>query len=384
MNNFDFHNPTRLIFGKGTIAKLGTEIPSDKRIMVCFGGGSAKKNGVYEQVKNALSNHFNIEFWGIEPNPDYDTVMKAVTLARDNKINYLVAVGGGSVIDGTKFIAHAIPYTGEDAWELAIHPEKITKTTPLATVLTLPATGSEMNYRGVLSRRRTQEKVSFITPKSSPQFSILDPEVTYTLPKKQLSNGIVDAFMHIMEQYMTTTGNGILMDRWAEGVLLSLIEIGPRVLENQKDYDTMANFMLCASMALNDFVSMGVPQDWATHRIGYELTVLYGLDHAETLAVVYPSLLRVLKKQKTEKLAQYAERVWNITTGSKEEKADKAIEKTEEFFRQMGLRTRMSEYGIPAEAVDIIYNRLKAHNIAYGENKNVTAEVAREIYTGCL
>ena len=377
MNNFDFHNPTRLIFGKGTIAKLGTEIPSDKRIMVCFGGGSAKKNGVYEQVKNALSNHFNIEFWGIEPNPDYDTVMKAVTLARDNKINYLVAVGGGSVIDGTKFIAHAIPYTGEDTWELAIHPEKITKTTPLATVLTLPATGSEMNYRGVLSRRRTQEKVSFITPKSSPQFSILDPEVTYTLPKKQLSNGIVDAFMH-------TTGNGILMDRWAEGVLLSLIEIGPRVLENQKDYDTMANFMLCASMALNDFVSMGVPQDWATHRIGYELTVLYGLDHAETLAVVYPSLLRVLKKQKTEKLAQYAERVWNITTGSKEEKADKAIEKTEEFFRQMGLRTRMSEYGIPAEAVDIIYNRLKAHNIAYGENKNVTAEVAREIYTGCL
>ena len=384
MNNFDFHNPTRLIFGKGTIAKLGTEIPSDKRIMVCFGGGSAKKNGVYEQVKNALSNHFNIEFWGIEPNPDYDTVMKAVTLARDNKINYLVAVGGGSVIDGTKFIAHSIPHTGEDAWELAIHPEKITKTTPLATVLTLPATGSEMNYRGVLSRRRTQEKVSFITPKSSPQFSILDPEVTYTLPKKQLSNGIVDAFMHIMEQYMTTTGNGILMDRWAEGVLLSLIEIGPKVLENQKDYDTMANFMLCASMALNDFVSMGVPQDWATHRIGYELTVLYGLDHAETLAVVYPSLLRVLKKQKTEKLAQYAERVWNITTGSKEEKADKAIEKTEEFFRQMGLRTRMSEYGIPAEAVDIIYNRLKAHNIAYGENKNVTAEVAREIYTGCL
>ena len=384
MNNFDFHNPTRLIFGKGTIAKLGTEIPSDKRIMVCFGGGSAKKNGVYEQVKNALSNHFNIEFWGIEPNPDYDTVMKAVTLARDNKINYLVAVGGGSVIDGTKFIAHAIPYTREDAWELAIHPEKITKTTPLATVLTLPATGSEMNYRGVLSRRRTQEKVSFITPKSSPQFSILDPEVTYTLPKKQLSNGIVDAFMHIMEQYMTTTGNGILMDRWAEGVLLSLIEIGPKVLENQKDYDTMANFMLCASMALNDFVSMGVPQDWATHRIGYELTVLYGLDHAETLAVVYPSLLRVLKKQKTGKLAQYAERVWNITTGSKEEKADKAIEKTEEFFRQMGLRTRMSEYGIPAEAVDIIYNRLKAHNIAYGENKNVTAEVAREIYTGCL
>ncbi len=384
MNNFDFHNPTRLIFGKGSIAKLRTEIPADKRIMICFGGGSAKKNGVYEQVKNALSSHFHIEFWGIEPNPDYDTVMKAVALARDNQINYLVAVGGGSVIDGTKFIAHAIPYTGEDAWELAIHTEKIVKTTPLATVLTLPATGSEMNCRGVLSRRRTQEKVSFITPKSFPQFSILDPEVTFTLPQKQLSNGIVDAYMHIMEQYMTTPGNGILMDRWAEGVLLSLIEIGPKVLENHKDYDTMANFMLCASMALNDFVGMGVPQDWATHRIGYELTILYGLDHAETLAVIYPSLLRVLKKQKMEKLAQYAERVWNITSGSIEEKADKAIEKTENFFRQMGLRTRMSEYGIPAESVEIIYNRLKASNVTYGENKNVTAEVAKEIFAGSL
>lgn len=384
MNNFDFHNPTRLIFGKGSIAKLRTEIPADKRIMICFGGGSAKKNGVYEQVKNALSSHFHIEFWGIEPNPDYDTVMKAVALARDNQINYLVAVGGGSVIDGTKFIAHAIPYTGEDAWELAIHTEKIVKTTPLATVLTLPATGSEMNCRGVLSRRRTQEKVSFITPKSFPQFSILDPEVTFTLPQKQLSNGIVDAYMHIMEQYMTTPGNGILMDRWAEGVLLSLIEIGPKVLENHKDYDTMANFMLCASMALNDFVGMGVPQDWATHRIGYELTILYGLDHAETLAVIYPSLLRVLKKQKMEKLAQYAQRVWNITSGSIEEKADKAIEKTENFFRQMGLRTRMSEYGIPAESVEIIYNRLKASNVTYGENKNVTAEVAKEIFAGSL
>ena len=384
MENFTFENPTKLIFGKGTISRLATEIAPAKRIMVCYGGGSAKRNGVYQQVKDALKDHFSIEFWGIEPNPDYDTVMKAVALARQNDINYLVAVGGGSVIDATKFIAHAIPYDGEDPWQLAIHNELITRSTPLAVVLTLPATGSEMNHRGVLSRRRTKEKVSFITPFSFPRFSILDPEVTYTLPRKQLSNGIVDSFMHIMEQYMTTTGNSVLMDRWAEGALLSLIEIGPKVLEHPTDYDTMANFMLCTTMALNGFVGMGVPQDWATHRIGYELTILYGLDHAETLAVVFPALLTILKEQKKEKLAQYAERVWHIQDGNTDQKADKAIEKTVTFFRQMGLRTRMSEYGIPAEAVDIIYQRLKKSGAVYGEKKNVDAEMARAIFAQSL
>ncbi|MCP9612037.1 iron-containing alcohol dehydrogenase [Coprobacter tertius] len=380
MENFTFQNPTRLIFGKGSIEQLNSEITPEKRIMVCFGGGSAKKNGVYEQVKQALSGHFTVEFWGIEPNPDYDTVMKAVALARENNIDFLLAVGGGSVIDATKFIAHAIPYKGEDAWQLAIHNDLIKESTPLGVILTLPATGSEMNHRGVLSRRKTKEKVSFISPFSFPKFAILDPVVTFTLPEKQLTNGVVDSFMHIMEQYMTSTGNSVLMDRWAEGVLLSLIELGPKVLADKTDYDTMANFMLCATMALNGFTGMGVPQDWATHRIGYELTILYGLDHAETLAVVYPALLKILKNQKMEKLAQYAERVWGIQSGSITEKADLAIQLTEGFFRKMGMKTHMKEYGIPPEAIDIIYNRLKKNGAVYGENKNVDAEMARKIF----
>lgn len=379
MNNFTFENPTKLIFGKGSISHLTTEIEKDKRILICFGGGSAKRNGVYQQVKEALKDHYTLEFWGIEPNPDYDTAMKAVKLARENQINFLLAVGGGSVIDAVKFIAHAIPYEGE-AWELIKDNSLIRSSIPLGTVLTLPATGSEMNHRGVLSRRSTLEKVSFITPFSFPKFSILDPETAYSLPAKQLANGVVDAFMHTMEQYMTYPNNDILMDRWAEGLLMSLIEIGPQVLAQPRNYDTMANFMLCASMALNGFTGMGVPQDWATHRIGYELTILFGLDHAETLAVVYPALLRILKEQKRDKLAQYAERVWNIRTGSADEKADMAIEKTESFFRQMGLRTHMSEYNIPAEAVNTIYARIKERGVSFGENLLVTPEVAREIY----
>ncbi len=383
MNNFTFENPTKLIFGKGTISQLATEIEQDKRILICFGGGSAKQNGVYNQVKEALKNHFTLEFWGIEPNPDYDTAMKAVELARKNQIDFLLAVGGGSVIDAVKFIAHAIPYDGEP-WDLIKDNSLINRSTPLATVLTLPATGSEMNHRGVLSRRSTLEKVSFITPYSFPKFSILDPEVAYSLPKKQLANGVVDAFMHTMEQYMTYPDQNILMDHWAEGLLMSLIEVGPQIVAHPHNYDSMANFMLCAAMALNGFTGMGVPQDWATHRIGYELTILFGLDHAETLAVIYPALLRVLKEHKQKKLAQYATRVWNVTTGTTAEKAEIAIEKTESFFRQMGLRTRMSEYNIPAEAVETIYSRIKARGVSYGENLLVTPEIAKEIYQKAL
>lgn len=379
MNNFIFQNPTKLIFGKGSIASLSREIGKDKRILVIFGGGSARKNGVYDQVKEALKEHDFLEFWGIEPNPDYDTAMKAVQLARENRIDFLIAVGGGSVIDATKFIAHAIPYE-EEPWELVTDTSRIRKSTPLATILTTPATGSEMNHRGVLSRRRTQEKVSFVTPWSFPQFSILDPDVCRTLPVGQIANGVVDAFVHVMEQYMTYPDQNLLMDRWAEGLLQTLIEIGPRVIGPEPDKEAIDNFMLSATMALNGFVSIGTPQDWATHRIGYELTILYGLAHAETLAVLYPALLKVLKEQKKEKLVQYAARVWKIAEGSSDEIADQAIARTERFFREMGLRTRMQDYDIPEEAVDLIYNRLKKRNDIYGERNNVTPEVAREIF----
>ncbi|HOS17614.1 MAG TPA: iron-containing alcohol dehydrogenase, partial [Bacteroidales bacterium] len=268
MKNFSFKNPTKLIFGKGSIAQLTKEISQDKRIMICFGGGSVKNNGVYDQVMNALSGHYTMEFWGIEPNPTYETLIEAVAQARNHSIDFLLAVGGGSVIDGTKFIAAAIPYAN-DPWEFVLDDSKITKTFPLAAILTLPATGSEMNGGSVISKSATKEKYAFHHPGVFPLFSILDPETCYSLPDYQIAAGIADTFVHILEQYLTTAGQSMVMDRFAEGLLLTLIELAPRLMENHQVYDDMANFMLTATMGLNGFISMGVKQDWATHMIGH-------------------------------------------------------------------------------------------------------------------
>ena len=261
MENFIFQNPVKLIMGRGMIARLAKEIPSDKRIMITFGGGSVKKNGVYDQVKEALKNHYTVEFWGIEPNPAIETLRKAIALGKEEKVDYLLAVGGGSVIDGTKLISAGLLYDG-DAWDLVLAGCPATHTVPLSTVLTLPATGSEMNNGAVISRRETKEKYPFYS--NYPLFSILDPEVTFTLPPHQVACGLADTFVHVMEQYMTTPRQSRVMDRWAEGLLQTLIEIAPKIRENQHDYQLMADFMLSATMALNGFIAMGVSQDWAT------------------------------------------------------------------------------------------------------------------------
>lgn len=378
MNNFSFKNPTRIIFGKGEISRLATEIPADKRIMITFGGGSVRSNGVYDQVKAALKNHFTVEFWGIEPNPDYETLLKAVIVAQENNVDFLLAVGGGSVLDGTKFISQAMTYNA-DPWKFVKDPSLCRPSVPVASVMTLPATGSEMNCRAVISYRAKKEKVAFMSQHLFPVFSILDPEATYSIPQKQLSNGVVDTFMHVMEQYMTYPVKAMVMDRWAEGLLMTLAEIGEKVVKGHDDYDLMANYMLCATMALNDIIGMGVPQDWATHRVGLHLTAVYGLDHAETLAVLYPALLKVTKADKHDKLLQYAECVWGIKEKDPEKKIDAAIEQTEQFFRRVGLRTRLHEYQISEEVVEIVSERVRLNGIVYGEHKNIDADKVKEI-----
>ena len=340
MDNFIFQNPVKLIMGRGMISRLSEEIPADKRVMITFGGGSVKKNGVYDQVKEALKNHFTVEFWGIEPNPSIETLRKAIALGKEEKVDYLLAVGGGSVIDGTKLISAGLLYDG-DAWDLVLAGRPVTHTVPLATVLTLPATGSEMNSGAVISRHETKEKYPFYS--NYPLFSILDPEVTFTLPPHQVACGIADTFVHVMEQYMTTPGQSRVMDRWAEGILQTLMEIAPKIRENQHDYQLMSDFMLSATMALNGFIAMGVSQDWATHMIGHELTALHGLTHGHTLVIVFPGTLRVLRKAKGDKILQYGERVLGITSGSRDERIDEVIRRTEEFFRSLGLTTRLSE-----------------------------------------
>lgn len=376
MKNFVYQNPTKLVFGKGQIAQLSSLIPTDKKIMLTFGGGSVKKNGIYEQVMSALKGHNFIEFWGIEPNPTVETLRKAIRQGIENKVDFLLAVGGGSVLDGTKLIAAGIADPDTDAWDIVLKGGS-RNAIPVASVMTLPATGSEMNVNAVISRSETKEKYGIAV--KYPEFSILDPEATYSLPAKQIANGLSDIFVHIMEQYMTTTGQSRVMDRWAEGLLLTLIEIAPKIKENQHDYNLMADFMLTATLALNDMIRMGITQDWATHDIGHEITALHGVDHGASLAIVYPGTMRVMKDQKHDKILQYAERVWGIKEGSDEERINKAIEKTEGYFRSLGLATRLSEVGIGDETINIIVDRFNKSGVAMGENGNVTGEVVRKI-----
>ena len=379
MLNFSYHNPTRIHFGKGQIARVSEEIPQDAKVLITYGGGSIKKNGTLDQVLAALKDHSLLQFGGIEPNPSYETLMQAVELARKEDIDYLLAVGGGSVIDGTKFIAAAIPFEG-DPWTILSEGAPIRSAIPAGNVLTLPATGSESNAGSVVTRKETHDKLAFMNPLVFPAFAILDPETTYSLPVNQSANGVVDAFVHVMEQYLTCRDNTPVQDRYAEGLLLTLIAEGPKVLEQPQDYGVRSSIMWTANQALNGLIGQGAPQDWTTHMIGHEITALYGLDHAQTLAIVLPSVMAEMKVQKSPRLLQYAERVWNITEGSDDERIGQVIDKTRSFFEQLGVKTRLSAYGVGEEAVNKLVEQLKRHNmVKLGEERNITPDVATRI-----
>lgn len=344
MNNFEFYNPVQIVFGKGQLTQLAARIPADKKILMIYGGGSILKNGVHANITNALKNFTVLEFSGIEPNPKYETAMKAVELIKAENIGFLLAVGGGSVIDATKFIAAAAVFNGEDPWDILAKRKPVTSALPFGAVLTLPATGSEMNSGSVMTRDSTREKLAFMSPLVFPVFSFLLPEAAATLPKRQVANGVVDAFMHTMEQYMTYPANAPLQDRFAESILQTLIEEGPKAYANPADYEAMSNLMWSATMALNGLIGCGVPQDWAVHMMGHELTAQFGIDHARTLAIIAPNHYTYNLESKKEKLAQYGERVWGITHGNSAEKATAAIEKTVAFFHSLDVDTRLSEY----------------------------------------
>ncbi|MGE5487505.1 MAG: iron-containing alcohol dehydrogenase [bacterium] len=379
MQDFTFYNPTRIIFGKGKIAAVADEVPRDARVLVTYGGGSIKRNGVYEQVMAALSSHTVGEFGGIEPNPRYETLMKAVEKIRAEGWNYLLAVGGGSVIDGTKFIAAAVPYTAGDPWDIVAKGAPVNCAVPMASVLTLPATGSEMNRFAVISRNSTGDKLAFESEHVYPRFSVIDPQVTFTLPPRQIGNGVVDAFAHTFEQYLTYPAAAPVQDRFAEGVLLTLVEYGPKTLANPTDYDARAAWVWAATMALNGILACGVPQDWTTHSIGHEITAMYGLDHGQTLAIVFPALLQARREQKREKLLQYGERVWGITSGTEDERIDAAIAATRKFFESLGVKTRLSDYGIGPEVAQKVAERFEKRGwYKLGERGDIgPAEAAR-------
>lgn len=381
MNNFEFKNPTKIIFGKQTIEKLKEEIPADAKVLLLYGSGSIKKNGIYDQVKSALANIDVTEFGGIPANPEYAVLMEALKVIKAENITYLLAVGGGSVIDGTKFLSAAAVYEGDTPWDILTKNIRTETGMPFGTVLTLPATGSEMNSGSVITRAETKEKLAMGGPGLFPQFSILDPEVVKSIPHRQLANGLADAFTHVLEQYMTYPVDAKIQDRFAEGILQTLIEIAPTVLKEEYDYKAASNFMWSCTMALNGLIQKGVPTDWAIHAMGHELTALYGIDHARTLAVLTESHYNHNFEAKKEKLAQYGERVWSITEGSIDDKARIAIEKTTAFFESLGIDTKLSKYTEDYEgtAEEIAKRFTDRGWSGLGEHKSLTPEKVAKI-----
>lgn len=385
MNNFEYCCPTHVVFGKGSIAKLNDLIDKNKKVLMIYGGGSIMKNGVYNQVKQALEGYNLLEFGGIEPNPKYETCMKAVEIIKNEGVDFLLSVGGGSTLDATKFISITSKYNGNDAYDaIMIREEQINDAIPLGDVITLPATGSEMNNGGVISRLSTGEKLPFHNNLVYPQFSIIDPEVTFSLPVRQTINGIVDTFVHVMEQYSTYDVNTPLQDGWALTILKTLIDEAPKVLSNPADYDARANIFWCATCGLNYWISLGAVQDWATHMIGHELTAFYGIDQGQSLAIVLPRLLKNQKVSKSRKLAKLAREVFGINEPVDLKAADIAIERIEEFFNSIGMKTKLSDYEIDSqEAAEKIRARFEQRNVAFGEKGAVTADTAYDILTEC-
>ena len=380
MQNFTFYNPTKILFGKGRIADIAKFVPAGARVLITYGGGSVIKTGTLAEVKAALPGFSLFEFGGIEPNPTYETLMKAVELARKEKVDFLLAIGGGSTLDGTKFISAAINFEGEP-WDIIAKRAKIKSAVPFGTVLTLPATGSEMNSGAVITRAATRDKQAFMNDLVFPRFSVLDPTKTFTLPEKQTANGIIDTFVHTTEQYLTFPVDGKVQDRFAEGLLLTLIEEAPRVKKEPNNYDCRANLMWAATLGLNGLIGAGVPQDWATHMLGHEITALYGLDHAQTLAIVLPAMLQVTRQEKRAKLLQYAERVWGLKDGDEEARIDQAIFHTRQFFESLQVKTRLSDYGIGKDAIPALVAQLERHGMtALGENRTLTLERSRQVY----
>jgi len=375
MQNFVYKNPTEILFGKGMIREISVRIPQGQTVLFLYGGGSIKANGVYGQVRSALKGARVVEFGGIEANPLFETCLKAVDVARKEKVGFILAVGGGSVLDASKFIAAAVCFKSSDPWEiLRVHGENVQTALPVGTVLTLPATGSEANGNSVISRKTTQEKLHFYSPHVFPRFSVLDPEATFSLPVRQLRNGIVDAFVHVMEQYMTYPAHAPLQDRMAESVVKTLIEVAPAVLKKPKDYEARATFMWSATMALNTLVGCGVPQDWSTHMIGHELTAFYGLDHAETLAIVLPGVWQYKLTAKKKKLEQYGQRVWGVKT------AKEAMVKTEAFFHSLKMPTRLGDHQISAqEAAQKVRERFAERDAVFGEHNDITPDAVSKI-----
>ncbi len=379
MRDFTLHQPTRVLFGKGQIANIAREVPPNARVLLVAGGGSIRTNGVLAELETALGARLVGQAWGVQPNPDVSDVATVLEKIRAERADFLIAAGGGSVVDATKAAA-GLARTDGDAWSVLSKGARFNAALPVGAVMTAPGTGSEVNASATISNRASSQKLVFTNPLCFPAFAVIDPEKTFTLSKTQSANGIVDAFVHVLEQYLTFPVGAVLTDRLAEAVLLTLVEEGPRALELPTDYDVRANIAWAASVALGGLLAAGVPQDWTTHHLGHELTALYGLDHARSLAVVLPAVLRARRRQKAQKLLQYGARVFGVTADSEEERVEAAIARTEALFTALGVPTRLGAYGLGGEIVAPVMANLKAsRRLRLGEKLDVTLDDAAKL-----
>lgn len=381
MNNFELNNPTKIVFGTDSMNRISDLIrPFGNKVLITYGGGSVKKNGIYEKVVSQLKDFEIREFGGIEPNPRVETIRKAREENKDFNPDFILAVGGGSVIDGTKLLASSMYYSG-DPWDFLVkNDSEPQKYVPFGVVLTLSATGSEMNNGSVITNWETHEKLLFGREQTYPVFSILDPQNTYSVPKDQTAYGIIDAFSHVLEQYIVNSKNTPLQDRFSEGILLTLIENSKNVLDDPKDYIARANIMFSACMALNNLISSGTNQDWATHNIGDEISAFYDIPHAGGLAIITPRWMDVVKKDKATKIIQFGKRIWQLS-GTDEQVIEGAIKKTYDFFSSLGVKMSFKEWNIDNKYFDLIVERLAKKGI--GESP-LSAKQISEILNNCL
>lgn len=371
--------PTEIVFGSGQISALSELVQPGARVLLVYGGGSIKRNGVYEQVRAALATCEVSEFGGIEVNPLYETCLRAAALARTMQTQLILAVGGGSVVDAAKFIATIVPLQVDDPWDYLAKGGAPSGTLPVGAVLTLPATGSESNPVSVISSRERHLKIPFANEAARPKFAILDPDTMKSLDKRQLQNGVVDAFTHVVEQYLTLPVNTPVQFGFSEVLMETLIEWGPRLVE-KGDATSREVVMWAANQALNGLIGAGVPQDWSTHMIGHAITALYDIDHARTLSMVMPSLMRFRSAAKKDMLLRYARRVWHIDTADENAAREEAIRRTEAFFRQMGCPVRLSDVA-PIRIVpdDILEHLERAGQTALGESADIGPKEVKEI-----
>lgn len=364
---YTYFNPTVIEFGEGKIKSITKYIDKNLKVLVVYGGGSIKKNGVFEQVSKALEGYTWFEFGGVEPNPSVETLNKAVTLIKEKNIDFVLAVGGGSVIDGSKYLVASAVYNG-DGWDF-LEGKTIEKALPLGAILTIPATGSESNGTAVISKKSTNEKRYFGSSLTYPKFAVLDPTIMSSLDDRQLANGLVDAFVHVCEQYLTYPNNSLLHDGYAQTILKGLHKLS-QDWQNRKTITWQENLMLLANQALNGFIGSGVPQDWATHMIGHEITAFYGLDHARSLAVVQPHLLRVMIQDKKQKLTQMGNIVFDLP-----ENIELIIETIEYMYQSIGVSTKLKDYNVDDKVIENITGALKKHGMSeIGEKGNLTLD----------